>query len=377
MAPEGRNPVLIGTRSCPDSVGHVFPPQMQRRITDADQLITGLPPSCQTAEGDQRGGRLVAEYAGPAGPRSIAEGEGIARWSPPTDGIKEEVMGRPVLVLLLSVACVFSTAVAGEGTDVDRAQRLLDRNAATNLPRTFVASDGAMFQVLQDSAAGFEIVRSSREGQSRRLLIQRLASDLLQHTWLVRFESESGETVVAHVIVSTGHVSASGTADGTTFHYSAAFRENDAMFLSRSFGDLHVAAKFNLANLDDPRNELAANQLREYQTALTKHPAWDTVVSGMSNTVSDMLETSSHFDFVGRVVALAIGSVGSSAGTRSIESYMKCLRNACEFDGGCWSGTGCHGCAGDPTSTQLFAFMLYQIDAEICFLREIVNPIQW
>lgn len=281
-------------------------------------------------------------------------------------------MGRTFLMLLLSVAVVGGTVVAGDRGQVDHGRGALDRNGASILARV---SDGEISRVFQDSATVFEVVESSSDGQSARLLVQRVESDSIQESWKVAFES-GGEVFASHVIVSENSLSVSGSLGRTSFRYSSAYLD-DVIFVSRSFGEVHVSAELYLADRSDPRNEVAAKRLRAYEQALSENPAWATVSGSMRIAMADLAERSGHSDIIGRVVQLAIGPAESSADTRSIQSYMGCLKDACRHDGGCWGGGGCHGCAGDSFFVQLAAFALYQLDAEICFVQHILSPIKW
>lgn len=231
-------------------------------------------------------------------------------------------------------------------------------------------------QVVADTPTEFEIEESESDGQSRRFFCQRLRSDLAQDSWLIRLDSGSIEVFSAHVIVSAGQASVSGVVSGTPFHYFAALRENDMAFLSRSFGNVHVSVVFDLANREEPRNMLAAQHLQRHKLALANHPA-NVMLANMSNAVSEMLERSGHPESIGQVTAVALNAPGAPVAPLSIKSYMECLESACRYNGGCWYPSGCNSCPGDPLWTVFLASTLYGIDAEICFVRHILNPIKW
>lgn len=243
---------------------------------------------------------------------------------------------------------------------------------AGSIVGSFAGKTAETATVLQDSPEAFDAQLVSPDGELRSVSCRRVRSEAAQEEWTVRLTSGSGAGINAWITATADTVVVSGYVEKTQFLYVARMIAPGVVEESRSFGEARFSGEFNLANPTGSRNFLWAKRLGQFRDSVTGQPAWDTAIGSVAG-LPELLANANNSASVGALGKLVATAIGASPTVQSIESYVGCLKDACRYNGGCWD-VYCHRCPRDPIGSAIFSWLLYTLDAEVCWFSEIVNP---
>jgi hypothetical protein len=222
---------------------------------------------------------------------------------------------------------------------------------------------------------------SDRGGSVRQnpsLELRRQPSAPGSEEWLLSLSSaHDEESVRAWIDKWPDSVVVGGSIGNVPFLLVAERSPSGLVREARALGSHYFAGEFHPANRGDFRNEFFATQLDAFRRGNSPPPG--NVARGI-DSLRELAHGGLNEESKQAVDLVLAAIVGTSAESNSIDSYVRCLRAACRQNGGCWaemsSFGGCHACPNDPFRVKLYSYILYTIDAEICFVGEILDPIR-
>lgn len=231
-------------------------------------------------------------------------------------------------------------------------------------------SERAIYEFIESSAQARRILRHLEGGATETLDVR------------VHPPSEDGQGGRVEVSFSVDHVrlfsagvqtdsesmTVTGESEGAPFSWHFTKLGADLYRSRFEFNDGEASFDSGAFSREDLRN--ICPRFRDFREAIAA-----TGRTGPVRRLRSFMAGLENSAFLDVYVATALhGADGGLQPMGHIGEYLQCLKEACKDCSGCWSGSNCGGCPGDPWWAWGVITACYDFGADLCFF-DLLSPI--